>query len=488
MDQNLHITIKIRCPCNYKCFYCQARNIQGKTEYFIVPELRDIYRNFATDANSFIVTGFECGGSEPTIHPQFREILETVLDCGVAYFPTNNSIDPDKWVPRNHPDRMHILASLQTQGEKDIYQFILRLLYLRELGAHVCVSYVAHPLRIGKVPEYSDMFRSKDIAFTVFPYVGEYQGRKYPESYSTDELETVRKFSEGRQFKNDGVSKHYNIEWIDWASVLLNEAPIRNFAGIPCLAGKTSFAIDSSLKLTRCLYDSTPLDKPYDTAVPCKVTSCGCGFNLEELNTYSNDFWNFYRIRVGWRNLLDKTLDEVIVEKRKKYWELMERYNKVKPEPVMIRFLTKRTKLFCESGKNLVQSLEKISYAEGDVSRMVSQNELGITFTPLTQRDHVSTPCLAMTGKDQARHTLLVTMVFPERKYPSQNLFAFFQDEYCNQISENVFPLKPCEHTGITVTKQVDLSGYFPKIRLMMMTTDEKQTPLPYSLCIEEVV
>jgi organic radical activating enzyme len=308
-----HVTLAMRGPCNYSCYYCVASKLEQEIKLHSMERLRQLYEGFHED---LIITELECGGSEPTLHPQIREILELATEYGVLSMPTNNSLPPQRWIPSSGVERLMVRAALHPQAESELDSFVDRLLFLKDAGADVSAIFVVHPIRVNDVSRYNEFFSSKGIVMSPTPFVGQYEGKKYPDNY-TDQEKTVF------------ATQNNN----SWYSRLVLDMNIRDFQGIPCLAGATSIFIDESGYLRRCLYDTSRLQRPLKKAAPCQVKECGCGLLLEELNTYDTSFWNFW-IRLVRPELLreqTRTQNEIYLKNKAKYFDLMKRYNK-KPD------------------------------------------------------------------------------------------------------------------------------------------------------------
>jgi hypothetical protein len=322
-SRNFFVTMRIRCNCNYSCFYCQANRIKEETEYHSPERLRKIY----SDLSAFVVTNFECGASEPTLHPQIRDLLETVVEYGAAVVYTNNSRPPEQWLPATHPERMHVYASLHTEGETEINSFLERLLSIREKGGQIGVLLVGHPTRLASFERYYRLFFDHDIPVDIHPFHGFYQNKKYPESYTETEKAL---FSHYRQlYEKKFVNRGNTCQFPDWLienSRSFLDISDRNFSGIPCLAGYNLFYIGKNDTLQRCLYDDTPLKKFYTGAEPCRVNRCGCGFKLEDLNYYDTKYWNHYRRNTGWPPMPEPGYHDAEHE----YQERIDKYRELK--------------------------------------------------------------------------------------------------------------------------------------------------------------
>lgn len=313
MEKNLkyggkQVTIGIRNPCNYNCFYCVGKGHKQTLEIFKLERIRHNYERI----NGFTLTAFECGTGEPTLHPQIKELLELILQYGqVNSFPTNLSFHPKHWLPKKNQKNMTVLAALHPENENHINRFLEHILYLKENDVSTTVSFVCHPKRWYKKNFYRAFFEKYDIPVTFEPYLGTYKNIKYPNGYSLI------------QRKELGLENHQN-----WCMDLGFEATWRNFKTIPCLAGFIDIYINPHGQLFRCLYDLKPIKKVYSQAKPCRVGYCGCGFLLEELNNRNPEYWTPWKNKIGLTKLPDRKIAYEIDldEKRSIYRRLKKKY------------------------------------------------------------------------------------------------------------------------------------------------------------------
>lgn len=367
------VTIAVRGPCNYTCSYCVARNYKEKTSSFDLTQLEEVYAAFS----GMTITTLECGGSEPTIHPQMREILEIALRYGAASIPTNNSLDPERWLPRTNPQNMLVRAALHPQGEQKLAAFLERLLQVRASGADIRVVWVAHPERFDDLKRLKDYFGKHAIIMDITAYQGEWQGKPYPLSYTTDE----------RNMLGIGEDSY-------WYQRLAAETAIRDFSHIPCLAGYRSIYISADGGLYRCLYDKTPLKSPLDRAAPCRVTNCGCGLLLEELSTLGDPiFWDYWR-KVAGRPLLNRedprSADERYKDYRAVYWELMHRFGKAEgPPPAPDN--NKKREVYSADAARIWSDFRPVIQTPVETGRVFLRSGALLRFNPVSPADHLCT-------------------------------------------------------------------------------------------------
>ena len=277
------VTIEVRNPCNYRCHYCVAA---GHNDDPVLPfDLDAIARSLEAITAELVVTAFDCGGGEPTIHPQFADLVRLCAARGPVSFPTNNSQNPERWLPRDTADRIYVRAAIHTEAEAHLEKYARHARYLIEAGSTFTSVFIAHPTRIPKIPEYRQFFADLGVPFTPVSFIGEYEGRRYPHAYSDDEKRLLGLLDENR----------------NWAHKIEPQVQrIRNFRGISCLAGFRNLVITARGAVHRCTYDKRPLDRPLEKPEACLVKYCGCGLFLEQLNVVESiDYYNHWAPMAG---------------------------------------------------------------------------------------------------------------------------------------------------------------------------------------------
>jgi organic radical activating enzyme len=272
------VVVEIRNPCNYRCFYCVATGKNNQpVQHFDLPAVERAYSQIDAEV---IFTSYDCGGGEPTVHPQFPGLLRICAARGAVDFPTNNSQNPERWLPRDVAGRMLIRATLHPEAEPDIDRYLRHARYLIDAGCDFQSLYIAHPTRIAKMAQYAERFAEYGVPFTPISFMGWYEGRSYPHSYTEEEKHLVG-LAEDDRFWAHKIEPHVTR--------------IRNFRGIPCIAGYRSIYVLPDGRIRRCVYDGRSLPAPLQQPEPCGVNHCGCGLFLDKLNTIqtlgSRNFW-----------------------------------------------------------------------------------------------------------------------------------------------------------------------------------------------------
>jgi hypothetical protein len=208
--------------------------------------------------------------------------------------------------------KVYARLALHPRGEEDIDGYITRALRLKDLGAIISIVFVMHPSRIEKARMYKDLFEGLGISFNFTPFIGTWNGQEYPTAYTQDQMKLIGEAS-------------------NWLQRVHCDIKIRNFKGIPCLAGYTDIYMNAQGGIRRCLYDKTILNGSLKKAGPCLVSECGCGLLLEELNSQTPTFWNSWREMAGYPvEVIEKKTDDQLYDTAKaKYFDLMKRYGKL---------------------------------------------------------------------------------------------------------------------------------------------------------------
>jgi organic radical activating enzyme len=278
------VVIQVRNPCNYRCFYCVAKGHNNvPVERF---NLERIDKAYSQIHSKVIGTQFDCGGGEPTVHPQFPELVKICSQHGAVDIVSNNSRDPERWLPKDTARKIFIRSAVHPESETKIDRYLKYARYLIDAGCHFRAVYVAHPTRVAKIPEYRDLFRKYGVPFNAVSFIGTFEGRSYPHSHTEQEKRLIGLDDESRYW-------YHRIE--------PHTGRIRNFRGIPCIAGYRYIYITKEGEFRRCIYDENrTLDSPLTKPEPCGVKKCGCGMWLEKLNAIQTPgTYNFYGVMAG---------------------------------------------------------------------------------------------------------------------------------------------------------------------------------------------
>lgn len=221
--------------CNFKCEYCFF-------PYF-VKENPDVGKlSPAEILEAFNKTGRQwhiyIAGGEPMMYPNFIELVNTIKPYHPIMISTNlfsknvrafaEQVDPDNIIVINAS--IHI----QHHTETTLLKFIDNYHLFRTKGFNIITTYVTHPPLFSRIEE--DFKFLKDLGVEqVHPltFQGFFEGKKYPESYSKDQLRVIEKLS---------VEKMEMFTALDKV----------NFQNKLCRAGQDYFFMDIQGEMFKC--------------------------------------------------------------------------------------------------------------------------------------------------------------------------------------------------------------------------------------------
>ena len=172
--------------CNLDCQYC-FYNPFRKTA-----EIKNIDIASLTDTLNRADEVFEIhftGGGEPFLVPNIVEACVEITNKHYILFNTNLiSGDLKEFSRKISPGRTtEILASLHIEELKKhrlIDRYIENYLLLKKSGFNIRARQVAHPAYAKDAKSYRRFFRERGVGLEFNPFIGEYNGCRYPESYS----------------------------------------------------------------------------------------------------------------------------------------------------------------------------------------------------------------------------------------------------------------------------------------------------------------
>ena len=188
--------------CNYNCAYCYAPKPQDitfgnnpnnvakyeKTEN-IIDSWKKIYDKYGSSR-------IRLDGGEPSIYPNFFEIIKELSKIHRLQMNTNLSFDVNKFCENTNPETIRVDASLHCEYTK-LETFVEKLNVLKQKGYKLTVSYVGYPDFLENIPLAKKTIEAMHIPFFVHPYSGFYEDRQYPQSYT----EQDKKVYHDRLFK-----------------------------------------------------------------------------------------------------------------------------------------------------------------------------------------------------------------------------------------------------------------------------------------------
>ena len=132
-------------------------------------------------------------GGEPFLIPNLVEACAAITKKHFVSINTNLITGKvDEFAAKIDPGRVSFfVASLHIKElEKHglMSKYIDNFLKCRNRGFKIFAREVSYPALFGEAEEYKDFFKEKGINLTFGPFAGQYNGRRYPQAYTDEEL------------------------------------------------------------------------------------------------------------------------------------------------------------------------------------------------------------------------------------------------------------------------------------------------------------
>ncbi len=226
--------------CNFNCPYCymdKSPPAQYITKTYSPEFIAECFNN--TGLNWLIMLA----GGEPFLMPKFLELSGELTRNHHLQISTN--LTPDsvfKFPDYVSPEKVMVIsASLHVpQREKvdpEFKKFIEKCLFLQQKGYRIVVNYVTWPPLLHRIEDDFNYLKSSGIQnMTAFTFLGNYNGKQYPEAYTEDQIQLISKLAMYRREED----------------ILRCNA---KYKGIPCEAGHKYFTTDIEGNIYKCRSD-----------------------------------------------------------------------------------------------------------------------------------------------------------------------------------------------------------------------------------------
>jgi len=190
-DKKIRFAWDIHWKCNYRCPYCwwhgRWEEVEKRSVYPGWEVLSDYWKRIGERYGEVHV---EINGGEPFRYPDFGKLLDRFLEIHTAGIMTNLSSAADMILSGLSPEkknRVKIGASFHPLFA-DFEEFLKNAKRVKESGVALGVLYLSYPPQIKKIPEFKKRFEDAGINFSVLTFWGDFEGKPYPQSYTSEEL------------------------------------------------------------------------------------------------------------------------------------------------------------------------------------------------------------------------------------------------------------------------------------------------------------
>jgi len=200
------------CKCNYRCPYCYYA-YSAKVENYFWGDIKGWHDAFKKCFGNQNLTFYLAFG-EPTLGEAFYDIVKMIEQepKWKLRITTNLSQDFERLMDTRlaKEGRLNINASFHPT-QTTIEKFLKQLLYIRKQGIEVPVVYVMWPPMLKRFESDFKVFNKHNFLIHIRRFIGIYQNKQYPKSYTDKEREFIARYCD------DATIKY-----------MLNEKPIFN--------------------------------------------------------------------------------------------------------------------------------------------------------------------------------------------------------------------------------------------------------------------
>lgn len=259
--------------CNYRCPYCFSH---GKWEELELRNRAYTQKDWLTFwemmRDKYGQMSIVISGGEPFIYPDFLRLLKRLTQIHLVEVCTNLFFDVNKITGDFSPQKLILHPSFHPYFA-NLEEFIEKLKVLKSAGWELGPIIVAYPPLLNKMAYFKKRFKENGIDVFIQPFVGRYQDKDYPQSYTSEERENLSSLVDKDLTK-------YQLQNL-------------NPKGALCAAGSSYFRVHPDGSISRCAAAKRELGRIEDKgfkllgrASACESEFCIC--NSEAV--YLQDF------------------------------------------------------------------------------------------------------------------------------------------------------------------------------------------------------
>jgi MoaA/NifB/PqqE/SkfB family radical SAM enzyme len=187
MKQDISFNWDIHWACNYRCPYCwfygKWDEVAGRNVYHSLEKLLMVWERIFDRYGQVKVA---ITGGEPFHYPNFADFIVEASQWHHFMIITNLSTDITAFIHRVRRDAVVVNPSFHPLSA-DVDDFIGKARVLKEAGLLQCITYLAWPPLIEKIPHFQEQFARHGLTLTLQSFFGEYRGITYPDGYTEQE-------------------------------------------------------------------------------------------------------------------------------------------------------------------------------------------------------------------------------------------------------------------------------------------------------------
>ncbi len=262
-------TWNIHYACNYKCSYCHAPKPQDKDAkkavYLDADAWLKIWKRMYERYGTWEIL---VSGGEPFAYTGFMDLLIGISRMHFVGVCTNLEWDVAGFVRRADPERIRIETSFHPESVS-LDKFSERLRILKNGGFNPTVNFVPWPPLLNEMEKIKRGIEKTGCQLTLQPFIGQFEGRSYPQGYTKEEREYFKIF-------NDDC----NLKTLDFKTTKVSDST----KGKLCRMGQNYCYIHPDGSASRCCRDHAvslgnlvdDTFKLWEEPVECRADNCNC--------------------------------------------------------------------------------------------------------------------------------------------------------------------------------------------------------------------
>jgi MoaA/NifB/PqqE/SkfB family radical SAM enzyme len=271
----------IHYKCNYRCPYCffagYWSDVEKRNAYLPNDKWVCAWKRLGERCKNIQIT---ITGGEPTIYPDFANLLIRLTGFASIAFDTNLSLDFDQLrLINDNVDKKKLFMGLSFHPLfANKADFLKKVEYLRDNGFHIRVHYVTYPEQLGGLKDFQEIITSMGVNFAPLPFRGIYKDKVYPSSFNDTDKAAITNIA----------GKLETPKEVRWVNDLVTQV---KSLGKKCNAGRYYCRVDSDGTAYVCAKAAMKNKDRYvlgnifedtfklnDEPVTCEQETCPCEF------------------------------------------------------------------------------------------------------------------------------------------------------------------------------------------------------------------
>ncbi|MCL5018713.1 MAG: radical SAM protein [Candidatus Pacearchaeota archaeon] len=267
-DYDTFINWALTTKCNFECEYC-FNKFEPPSPPLKPIDIKKVIRTLRKTKRKYLIT---FSGGEPFLIPNFIELCKaltkehyisicTNLSCTEKIKQFAKEISPEK------VKSIHASCHVMEHERKGINSFIENHNMLKKNNFFIDAGYVIYPPLLSRFEKDILYYRSKGIIMYGREFIGYYENKKYPESYSKKDKKRILKYYT--------IGQSY-------------------LKGTPCNAGYNTVAVVPNGDVLICYFVPLKLGNIYKKIefnkkmIICPIDACQCPLKLFEPKLFSS--------------------------------------------------------------------------------------------------------------------------------------------------------------------------------------------------------